>query len=288
MGQKSFLILVNVLVFSVIFGCNNENPASPSYTKTGREALLIVVENNNSIDPLMSSGYTYFHTEIKNILADVFEIRPQDIPDSLTLDEVIDQFGEDWQIDELTKTAQPFYSKIVSLTDNGATAMVVLDSLTMLCKSGYTVDMIFNLHGGLSIFNGEASVWFSDQSCNLNAFVDSIEKRSVCPRSLYQTCCYGSHMIETWERAGITAVNGANELNSFAMFSPIFFLRNWIQGMSYSQAVHTAFDQEYDKINSYSKVLEEITQLLSEEALAGSKQETGGKDTLLLWKSSEP
>jgi len=287
MRQKSFSMLAMALVAALFYGCNKENPVSPSNTKTGKEALLIVIENNNSIDPLMSSGYTYFQTEIKTILADVFQIRPQDIPDNLSLDEVIDQFGEDWQIDELTKTAQPFYSKIISLTDDAATEIAVLDSLTILCRSGYTVDMIFNLHGGLNIFNGGASVWFADQFYNLNAFVDSIISRSVCPRALYQTCCYGSYMIETWERAGIYAVNGANEQNTFSMFSPIYFLRNWTEGMSFSQAVQAAFDQEYKKIESYSNVLEEITQLLSEEALEGSRQEIGGKDTLLLWKSSE-
>lgn len=288
MRRKSFSILTMVLVTTLFFGCNKENPASPSYTKTGQEALLIVIENNNSIDAMLSSAYEFFHTEIKTILSDVFKMSPQDIPDDLSLDEVIDQFGEYWQIDELTKTAQPFYSKIVSLTDDAATGIAVLDSLTMLCRSGYTVDMIFNLHGGLSIFNGGTSVWFSDQSYNLNAFVDSIKSRSACPRALYQTCCYGSYMIETWVRAGITAVNGASELNTFSMFSPIYFLQNWTGGMGFSQAVQTAFDQEYKKIGSYSNVLEEITMLLSEDAVEGSRQEIGGKDTLLLWKSSEP
>lgn len=288
MRQKSFSIILTVLALALFSGCNKENPASPSYTKTGQEALLIVVENNNSIDPLMSTGYTYFHSEIKTILSDVFQIRPQDIPDNLSLDEVIDEFGEDWQIGELIETAKPFYSKTVSLTDNDATVMAVLDSLTMLCRNGYTVDMIFNLHGGLNIFNGGTSVWFSDQSYNLDAFVDSLIRRSVCPRALYQTCCYGSYMIESWERAGITAVNGASELNTFSMFSPIYFLRNWTEGMSFSQAVQTAFDQEYKKIGSYSNVLEEITELLSDENLEGSTQEIGGSDTLLLWRSIEP
>lgn len=284
MRRNEFSILTTVLIATLFFGCSKENPVSPSYTKTGREALLIVVENNNSLDSLMSFGYSYFHSEIKTILADVFKMNPDDIPDDLSLEEVIDQFGEDWQISELIETAKPFYSKIVTLTDNGATAMAVLDSLTMLCRNGYTVDMIFNLHGGLEIFGGATSIWFADQSCDLTDFVDSIINRSVCPRALYQTCCYGSYMIETWERAGITAVNGAKELNTFAMLSPIYFLRNWTGGMSLSQAVQTAFDQEYNKINSYSKVIEEITLLLSEDALEGSRQETGGTDTMLLWR----
>ncbi len=283
MSQKTLSMLAALLGVALFFGCSKENPVSPTYSKTGNEALLIVVENNNLLESSMETGYSFFRTEMKTIFGDVFEMNPDDIPDSLTLDEVIDQYGEDWQIRKLTETARPFYSKIVSLTDDAATGKAVLDSLTMMSRSGYTVDMIFDLHGGSSFFGGGTSVLFADQSYDLDDFVDSIKNRSVCPRALYQTCCYGSSMIEAWERAGITAVNGASDQNTFVMFSPIYFLRNWTGGMGFSDAVQTAFDQEYKKIESYKKVLEEIEMLLSDDAVAGSRQEIGGTDTLLLW-----
>src|SRR5690554_970278 len=285
--KQYLLILATVQIVTLFFGCSKENPLSPSYTKTGQEALLIVVENNNLLDPSMETGYTYYQKEMKTIFADVFEIQPDDIPDCLSLDEVIDQFGEDWQIRALTEAAQPFYTKIVALTDEAATGKAVLDSLTTMCTSGYTVDMIFNLHGGLNFFSGETSILFADSSYDLDAFTDSIKSRSACPRALYQTCCYGSSMIEAWERLGITAVNGSFDENSLVMFSPIYFLQNWTGAMTFSQAVQTAFNQEYRKIESYSNVLEEITMLLDEELLAGSIQETGGTDTMLLWRSFE-
>lgn len=285
--KQYLLILATVQIVTLFFGCSKENPLSPSYTKTGQEALLIVVENNNLLDPSMETGYTYYQKEMKTIFADVFEIKPDDIPDSLSLDEVIDQFGEDWQIRALTEAAQPFYTKIVALTDEAATGRAVLDSLTTMCTSGYTVDMIFNLHGGLNFFSGETSILFADSSYDLDAFTDSIKSRSACPRALYQTCCYGSSMIEAWERLGITAVNGSFDENSLVMFSPIYFLQNWTDGMTFSQAVQTAFNQEYRKIESYSNVLKEITMLLDEELLAGSIQENGGTDTMLLWRSFE-
>jgi hypothetical protein len=285
--KQYLLILATVQIVTLFFGCSKETPLSPSYTKTGQEALLIVVENNNLLDPSMETGYTYYQKEMKTIFADVFEIKPDDIPDSLSLDEVIDQFGEDWQIRALTEAAQPFYTKIVALTDEAATGRAVLDSLTTMCTSGYTVDMIFNLHGGLNFFSGETSILFADSSYDLDAFTDSIKSRSACPRALYQTCCYGSSMIEAWERLGITAVNGSFDENSLVMFSPIYFLQNWTDGMTFSQAVQTAFNQEYRKIESYSNVLKEITMLLDEELLAGSIQENGGTDTMLLWRSFE-
>lgn len=287
MRRKTLLLLAVVQIIALFFFCSTENPLSPPYIRTGQEALLIVVENNNLLDSSMSTGYTYYQKEMKTIFADVFEIKPDDIPDSLSLDEVIDQFGEDWQIRALTEAAQPFYTKIVVLTDEAATGRAVLDSLTTMCTSGYTVDMILNLHGSLNFFSGETSILFADSSYNLDAFTNSIKNRSACPRTLYQTCCYGSSMIEAWERAGITAVNGASDANSLVMFSPIYFLQNWTGGMTFSQAVQTAFNEEYRKIESYSKMLEEITMLLDEELLAGSLQETGGTNKMLLWRNFE-
>ncbi len=55
--------------------------------------------------------------------------------------------------------------------------------------------------------------------------------------------------------------------------------------MTFSQAVQKAFNEEYRKIESYSKILEEITMLLDEELLAGSLQKTGGTNTMLLWRN---
>lgn len=84
--KQYLLILATVQIVTLFFGCSKENPLSPSYTKTGQEALLIVVENNNLLDPSMETGYTYYQKEMKTIFADVFEIKPDDIPDSLSLD----------------------------------------------------------------------------------------------------------------------------------------------------------------------------------------------------------
>jgi hypothetical protein len=50
-------MLGSVLAVALFFGCNKENPVSPPHAKTGNEALLIVVENNNLLDSLLSTGY---------------------------------------------------------------------------------------------------------------------------------------------------------------------------------------------------------------------------------------
>jgi len=287
MGRRLAVIVIVFAIVLELAGCGKNNPVSGNngYNKTGKEALLIVVENNDLLDSMMESGYSQFHAQIKSILEDVFELSKNTIPDSLLLTQIVDQFGEDWQIRKLETAAQPYYSKIVSLTDARATGKAVLDSLSQMSKSGFTIDMIFNLHGGVDFFTGVKSIYFSDRSYNVSAFADSIKARSIPLRSLYQTCCYGSSMIPAWEKTGIVAVNGASDLNSFAMFSPIYFLSNWTSGMTYHEAVEAAFNGELEKLKSYQSMLPIITLLLSPDVIAGSTQEFGGTDTLLLWKA---
>ena len=72
MKQKSLLMLAAVQIVALFFFCSKENPVSPPYTRTGQEALLIVVENNNLLDSSMSIGYTFYQKEMKTIFADVF------------------------------------------------------------------------------------------------------------------------------------------------------------------------------------------------------------------------
>ncbi len=274
------------LVALVLWNCgNNYNPSSVDYAKTGKEALVIVVENNDLLDSMLSLGYAIFRDQLNSIFADVFEVDETEIPDSATLEEVIDRFGEDWQIRELTGAARPYYSRTVRLTDSGATEKALLDSLSSLQNGGFVIDMIFNLHGGYDLWTGRSSVLFADGSRDVSAFTDSLKNRSVSIRALYQTCCYGSFMIPDWERAGITAVNGALDVNSFSIFSPVIFLESWTAGMTFDGAVHAAYDGEIARLSSYRSKLEEIDLLLTSDVLASSTQNTGGSDSLLMWKT---
>jgi hypothetical protein len=282
MGKKIVSIVIAFAIVFALAGCGKDNPVSV-YKKNGNEALLIVVENNDLLDSMMETGYGLFHAQIKSILADVFEMDKNNIPDTMSLTQIVDQFGEDWQIRKLVSAAQPYFSKIVSLTDAKATSKAVLDSLSEMSRNGFVIDMIFNLHGGVNW--GVKSIYFYDGSYDVDAFADSIKTRSISVRSLYQTCCYGSSMIPAWEKTGIVAVNGASDLNSFAMFSPIYFLNNWTGGMTYHDAVLAAFNGEIEKLKSYQSILPIITSLLTPDVIAGSTQEFGGTDSLWLWKT---
>ncbi len=285
MVKKTVYFLLFITIGMELAGCGKDNPASV-YEKTGKEALLIVVENNNLLESMLEAGYIVYHDQVKSILADVFEVKKNDIADSLPLTEVVDKFGEDWQIRKVTSAAQPYYSRIISLTDAAATHKAVLDSLSDMGRSGFIVDMIINLHGGENWLTGVSTVYFSDGTYDISAFCDSVKTRSIPLRALYQTCCYGASMIPSWEKTGITAVNGASDLNYFVMFSPIYFLTNWTSGMTYGSAVRAAFNAEIEKIKSYQSVLPAISALMTEDVMKGSAQELGGTDSLLLWTNN--
>ena len=69
------------------------------------------------------------------------------------------------------------------------------------------------------------------------------------------------------------------------LFSPQFFMNNWIKGMTYKQAVEKAYDQEIQYTQSFSAFIPELASTLTEENLANSVQLVGGTNADLLWTS---
>ena len=273
------IILVIIIAF-VVNSCHRRLPLDTSikhYSTEGNPALVIVSENNNSLGGgLLEIGFESYRDDAQIILADVFGVTSSEL-DDLSLNQIIDQFGEDWQINEIIKIASASYNKIISLTDDHASGFALLDNLEYLKDGGYDIDLIFNLHGS------SESIWFSDQSYNIVDFTSQLVEKDICIRSLYQTCCFGSDMIDEWEEIDIMAVNGAFENNSLAMFSPIFFIENWLNGFTFDEAVQLAYQMEIDKIKSYNSVLPIMQYLINDEIIEESKQITGGIDRNLLW-----
>ncbi|NQT27148.1 hypothetical protein HQ585_17470 [candidate division KSB1 bacterium] len=248
-----------------------------SYTEDGKPALVIVIENNNSLGGgLIEVGFNLYRTEVINVLAEIFNIAPTDM-DSLSLTQIVDKFGEDWQINEIRNIAAKKYNKIISLTDNDATGFALLDTLKYLSKENYNIDLIVNLHGG-----GQ-SIWFSDNSYDIIHFTSKLKANNIHIRSLYQTCCFGSEMIDDWEAIDIISVNGSSKFNSLAMFSPIFFIDNWTNGSTYQNAVHNAYQMEIEKIQSYRTILPVMEYLITDDIKVESKQFVGGLNINLLW-----
>jgi hypothetical protein len=275
--KKSWNIIV-VLVLFVCAGCHDNSPSSPSaYVKNGREALIIVVENNNSLTPITQTAFELYKDKLLRIFSETFGVPEEDMQ-GMPLSEIIDEYGEAWMVRELEAAATPYYTKVVTLTDSTATSQNVLDTIKTLATEGFILDIMFVLHGSRS------RVWFADSTVNIANFTEDIASEHVSVRALYQTCCYGSFMIDEWEQIGIIAVNGAKGLNSLSMFSPIYFLQKWTSGMTFKNAVESAYQDEITKLKSYNTEIPVIDFILTDQVLDESSHTFGGQNSSLLWR----
>ncbi len=244
-------------------------------------ALILVIENLNMIgDDRLEWAFLLFHNTAIRLLAEFFQVNESDLRNR-SLNEIVDVYGEAWQINEMIHVASSFYQKIIVLTDSMATYSNFVDSLTDLSNDGYTIDTIFNLHGGVDcVCFYDATIWIED-------LISCLNQHGIKIRSLYQTCCYGSSMINNWENMGIQAVNGAKSLNHFSIFSPIFFLHDWTAGLNFKDAVECAYQSEIDQWISYNATLPVINDILTENILDESFQFIGGRKENCFWLNTE-
>lgn len=242
-----------------------------------KTALLLVIENVNIIgDDRLELGFLLFHNTAIKLLAEFFQVNESDLR-NMSLNEIVDVYGEPWQIDEMIHIASSFYQKVVVLTDSMATFSNFVDSLIDLSNDHYTIDTIFNLHGGINC------VCFYDATVFIEEMISCLNQHGLKIRTLYQTCCYGSSMIHDWENMGMYAVNGAKSLNHFSIFSPIYFLHYWTTGLNFKDAVERAYQSEMDQWISYNTTLPVINYLLTEDTLDESRQFVGGWKENCFW-----
>ena len=249
---------------------------SVCYAQENPMALIIVDENLGVIPSGWEYAFELRREEFVAVLADVFDIAPEDM-DSMELAEIIDVYGEPWQINEIRSIADTYYTKIAALTDSTATFSELIDSIRSFAADEFIIDMIFILHS-----NG-THILFSDGYFSVATIVESIQVLDIPLRALYQTCCYASMAIPTWEICGISAVNGSNQVNSYVLLSPIWFTKCWLEGMPYDSAVYAAYQKEIDSISTYETVFPEITFMLSEDVRESSAQNIGGILPNILW-----
>lgn len=275
--MRKFWGVIIVFVLLVCAGCRNNSPSSPAYVKNGREALIIVVENNDSLAPIDQTIFNLYQDELLRIFSETFGVPEEDMQ-GMPLSEVIEEYGEAWMVRELETAATPYYTKIATLTDSTATSQHVLDMLKSLAGEGFIIDMIFVLHGSTT------SVWFTDSVVDIADFTGRIASEHIPVRALYQTCCYGSFMIDEWKQTGIIAVNGAKGINSLSLFSPIYFLQKWTTGMAFKDAVESAYQDEITKLRSYKTDIPLIELILTDQVLDESSHMFGGQNSSLLWQ----
>ncbi len=222
--------------------------------------------------------FQIYHGEILTILSDIFKVDKKKMED-MTLSEIVESYGEDWQIAEMKKAVKGHYKEIKVLTDVNCTGKELKATIADFAKKGYHIDIVFSLHASES-----KEIVFLDRCYYVNEFTQFLESNNYHIRSLYQTCCYGQNFISDWKNSGMLALNGSVDKNSISMISPVYFLQEWVGNkLPFKEAVAKAYDREIAKLRTYNDILPIESYLLTEETLEASKMLTGGQNDGILW-----
>ena len=270
-------ILWNVaLVFMllIITGCTEDSSpvASNKYTDEGKSALIIIVENNDGL--LNSDSELYFQMykfEMLSIFTEIFKV-PIAKMIGMNLNQIIENFGETWQINHIKESAVQYYDTIITMRNETATLENFNNYLTSFSNSGYTIDLVFCLHGNEDI------VAFYEDDLYIQQFANYIKSNKINLRMLYQTCCYAGQALSKWESSGICAVNGAVGLNNITLFSPGYFMEEWVNGTAFDDAVSNSFQRDIDKIGSYNDRIPSKQYILTQENINNSIQKVAGSN----------
>jgi hypothetical protein len=277
--QKHILYLLFIgIIFQ--FSCKEDSTIISNnqitYLDYGSKALVLVEENNGIVGFSDENLYSMYKQSIIPVLSEIFTV-PDSLLKQLSLKEMIEQFGEPWQIRQIAEAANGYYDKIIVLNNETATLKKFIDTLKSI-NNKYTIDLILNLHGS------QTSVVFSNGRVGIGILTDEIKASNTKIRAVYQTCCYGKYMIASWRNIDVIAVNGSEDYNILTLFSPAYFISEWTSGKVFEDAVYSAYNMEIQKMKTYNNILPIESYLLTPSNLFNSIQSVSGKNSKLLWK----
>lgn len=150
----------------------------------------------------------------------------------------------DWSTEEYGKLAvwlqaRRHYRQIVVLEDHAATAAALWRAL--LAVDDATVDVLLLVHGQPGYACGCRDHWVGAD------FFDGLRRLRAAGqacfrlRAVYQMNCYGESLAAEWLSLGAQAVNGAVGVNWLPEPSLSVFLRNWLGGRSFEEAVARSY-----------------------------------------------
>ena len=150
----------------------------------------------------------------------------------------------DWSTEEYGKLtvrlqARRHYRQIVVLEDEAATAAALWQAL--VAADGAVVDILLLVHGQPGYACGCANHWVGAD------FFDGLRRLRVAGqapfrlRAVYQMNCYGESLAAEWLSLGAQAVNGAVGVNWLPEPSLSVFLRNWLGGRPFEEAVARSY-----------------------------------------------
>jgi hypothetical protein len=135
--------------------------------------------------------------------------------------------------------ARRHYDRIVVLEEEQATAAHLWQAL--LDVGDATVDVLMLVHGqaGYACGHGDNRV-----GADFFAGLRDLRAAGLAPfnlRAVYQMNCYGQSLAPEWLSVGAQAVNGSEGVNWLPEPSLSVFLRGWLGGQSFEEAVQDSY-----------------------------------------------
>jgi hypothetical protein len=275
--KKGLLLVITIFLFA---GCIHNSPAFDGTKRLKKEkVLIIIVENNDFSNEFIQSLYGNILTRplILNFLSEVLAVDVKTLS-KFSLNAILDKFGENKVIHNVTQSGKDYYDTIISLSDQQASFENVLKVINGFNSLEHCVDLIIDLHA-----NNDILAFADNQIVRIDRLISGIDDIKKI-RSVYQTSCYGDSMVEEWIVAGVQAVNGAAGENPFVFYSPALFLDAWIKGKTFEDAVKEARNREqalFENLIQKHLFKNAVPLILSASVLEGGEMHIAGNPALL-------
>lgn len=270
--MKKLISLFLLLLFASSCEENSTQNIQPKgYISVGKAALVMVVENSDRANQQIEDiAFNSYPSETRQIFSEVFGV-PIDSLYNKDLNQILDQYGEPWQLAEIQKVGKDYYQKMIAITDEEATANNLIEKLELLSNEGYNIDLVFSLHGTAT------NIQFVDASVPIYTFTSTLKEKNIRIRVLYQTNCKSARALDNWSNIGVSGCNGTIENNYLTIFAPINFVKSWVNGSTYYDAVQFAYEEEITTLKSFNDVLPILDYITSGNYLSGSLPIISGK-----------
>lgn len=161
------------------------------------------------------------------------------------------------------------YDRVVILEDARATGEYLAEALLDASRT-HTVDLLLLVHGRAGVLVGYRGKEFvGAETFDYLRLLYAANPACLNLRMVYGLNCHGLTLAATWQSLGARAANGAAGVNWFPEPSLSVFLRRWLAGRPYSEAV-TASNLTADRW--WSKVLKADDQDGEHPWIASSRQ----------------
>ena len=129
------------------------------------------------------------------------------------------------------------YNKVIILEDERATGPELVAALTQASRE-HTVDLLLLVHGRPGALVGcRAQVDVGPETFQPLLAAYQQDPALVDLRMVFGLNCYGASLAPVWLALGAVAVNGAIGVNWLPEPSLSVFLRNWLNGHTFSEAL---------------------------------------------------